>query len=484
MIVLRIAFRNLLEHKTKTAIVGFLIAFAIFFMVAGNSLMDSVTRGLRESFAENYTGDLIVHGVSEDFFSLMPVNPTGSEVPVVPGYDAILAAARAQPAVTQTLPLISGAGTLAMEEETLGFSMFWGVDFAAYRRMFPEAIEFLEGGFPPDEGPFVLLSVKVRDEVEAELGRKLRLGEKITVGGTGTAGMRLREAEVAGVFRFRRGNEPLSRISLIDAATLRSLKSMSAVSAPSGAEAAPVGAAAEFSEDDLFGSGELVAENAPAPGTSAANLDAILGDTSVRDRYAVDDEAAWNFLLVRLKDAAAYDQVRSALAAAIGQAGVTAEVDDWRWGAGMMAELAYSIQIVFNVIVLIVSIVAIIIIMNTLVISVTERIPEIGTIRAIGGKKNFVRAMILWETLSIALVFGILGILLGALAIGTARLVGIPASNLFFELLFGGATLYPSLSFPAVAYSLLATVGIGVASSLYPTMVALKINPVVAMQRA
>jgi putative ABC transport system permease protein len=258
------------------------------------------------------------------------------------------------------------------------------------------------------------------------------------------------------------------------------------VAGANGAESIPGAGTESMSEDDLFGAGTLVRDGAggdTGADTGPANYDAILGDVSVRGRYAALDSDAWNFLLIRLSDPSLYAETKKAMEASITEAGIAAGLSDWRWGAGMVADLAYSIQIIFNVIVLVISIVAIIIIMNTLVISVTERIPEIGTIRAIGGGKSFVRSMILWETLVIAIIFGALGIFAGAVVVGISNSTGIESANQFIQLLFGGATLRPTLSGSAVAYSLAATVAIGILSSLYPVSVALRVSPVVAMQR-
>jgi len=514
MIVLKIAFRNLLEHKTKTAIIGFLIAFAIAFLVAGNSLMDSVKAGMRTSYSANYTGDLIVHGVSEEDFSLIPVGPATVDIPILPAFSELRAAAEASPLVAAVLPLISGSASLSIDEETVGLSFLWGVDFTDYERMFPDSLRFVEGGFPSDSGAFVILSETVRDDAEKEVGKKIRIGDKVTLGGFGAAGSRLREATVAGVFSFERGGAQLDRVSIVDAGTLRSLKGMGSVVA-----AAPVAGTnsvdgtgtgteiateAAFSEDDLFGSGDLLASEAKTEtesntattrgpmetgasvdtGFTSAELDSILGDVSVRDKYSVVDSSAWNFLLVRTADTGSISAVKKSMETEITRAGVQAEVSDWRWGAGLVADLAFSIQIVFNAIVLIVSIVVVIIIMNTLVISVTERIPEIGTIRAIGGRTGFVRSMIVWETLSISVVFGLVGMLIGTAAIVVSGLVGLHAAdNMFLQLLFGGSVLRPGLSTGALAWSIAATAVIGTLSSLYPTSVALKISPVKAMQK-
>lgn len=62
-------------------------------------------------------------------------------------------------------------------------------------------------------------------------------------------------------------------------------------------------------------------------------------------------------------------------------------------------------------------------------------------------------------------------------------MIGIPPSNIFFEVLFGGSTLRPVLSLVSVVTSLGVVTIIGLVASLYPTSVALGFSPVRAMQR-
>jgi putative ABC transport system permease protein len=186
---------------------------------------------------------------------------------------------------------------------------------------------------------------------------------------------------------------------------------------------------------------------------------------------------------VRLNDGVNEDQFNQELTAFAGEQDIPWTTSNWRAGAGGTAEMSFGIQTVFNIIVLVISVVAIIIIMNTLVISVTERIPEIGTIRAIGGRKSFVRGMIIWETIIISGLFGLLGLGLGSLILGILNLTGIEATNIFLQLIFGGKFLKPVVSPGALLTSLLVIIGIGVASSLYPTRIALKIQPVQAMRK-
>ena len=87
--------------------------------------------------------------------------------------------------------------------------------------------------------------------------------------------------------------------------------------------------------------------------------------------------------------------------------GLDVKAYGWVEAAGAIAQLVSGLKTVFNALIVIVAVVAVIIIMNTLVISITERIGEIGTMRAIGARRSFIRRMITLETLMISLVFGL-----------------------------------------------------------------------------
>ena len=92
--------------------------------------------------------------------------------------------------------------------------------------------------------------------------------------------------------------------------------------------------------------------------------------------------------------------------------------------------------------------------MNTLVISVIERTGEIGTMRALGAQKGYVRKMFLVETLTIAAVFGLIGAVVALGAVGLLNALHLKASNDFLKILFAGNVLNTSVSFASVIQSL------------------------------
>ena len=120
--------------------------------------------------------------------------------------------------------------------------------------------------------------------------------------------------------------------------------------------------------------------------------------------------------------------------------------------------------------------------MNTLVISVTERMGEIGTMRAIGAQKSFVRRMVMWETLLLSGIAGTIGVLLGALILFILNRVGLEASNMFLEIIYGGPVLRPELSMSSVLTSFVVILIVGIVSSTYPTAIVMKTSPLKAME--
>ncbi len=499
MILLKIAFRNMWEHRAKTLIVGMLVALGAFTLTAGNSFLDSIRSGQRRTFVESFTGDLIVRAESDEAYSLT-VSPDRAPAPELPDFPGLQEKVDALEGVAATLPLVSSMASLSVGETAAGFSMLWGVEPGRYRAMFPESLDLVEGNWPQEPGAWILVSEATRSEVESEMERPIRAGDKLLVTGMGEGGTKIREVTLAGVFRFRQGNELLDRISLTDPGIVRSLAGLTLVrrdadspgpaAASGGAGAAAGSDGAESAVPPALDEAALFSDFTIAPADQAGaagdpvDFDSILGDTSVRDRYAAVDSDAWNFLLIRLTDGRDAGRAAEGLGAAIGEGTSGLIVSDWRWGAGVQADLSRYLQLVFNGIVFIVVAVAAFIITNTLVISITERIPEIGTMRAIGAGRGFVRGMILSETLMVSLVFGALGVLAGCLTVGALGRAGIASSNEILRTLFGGTVFRPFVTTSAVVNALAAMAAVGLASCLYPIAVALRIPPVRAMQKA
>jgi len=106
-------------------------------------------------------------------------------------------------------------------------------------------------------------------------------------------------------------------------------------------------------------------------------------------------------------------------------------------------------------------------IMNILLVSVTERTREIGIRMAVGAKSRHILLQFLVEAITLSLVGGIGGVLLG---VATARLVSVLAD-------------WPTLISPgAVAGSLLFSGAVGVFFGFYPARKAARLDPIAALR--
>jgi ABC-type antimicrobial peptide transport system permease subunit len=132
--------------------------------------------------------------------------------------------------------------------------------------------------------------------------------------------------------------------------------------------------------------------------------------------------------------------------------------------------------------VLIIFAVALVIINNALVMATLGRVPEIGTLRAVGAQRRFLLGMLLVESLASGVLFGGLGATLGAAIVGGLNAWGIPAVNEKLYFFFSGPRLHPALGLGNLALALAIVFLVSALSSIYPGLLAMRVNPRQAMQ--
>ena len=248
----------------------------------------------------------------------------------------------------------------------------------------------------------------------------------------------------------------------------------------------------ETAEDELFGSGsdstsvESEAKSTAAPESmrsapESAPIDAKPELAARFDPAETGHGLALNMAII-LKDPTQLATTKAAIEKTFKDSGMALKVVDWKGASGYVGQFVDIVRSVLLVSVSVIMLVALIIINNTLIVAVFDRIREIGTMRAIGAQKSLIAAVFLAETAVIGAFGAIPGALLGAAVIKVLSVKGIPAMADVIVFLFSGPRLYPHLDMTSAVLSPLIIVTLAVLSSLYAALFAAKVKPSEAMQ--
>ncbi|MGB9686203.1 MAG: ABC transporter permease [Rectinema subterraneum] len=479
MIAARLAWGNLGLHRRKSLLIGIIMGMGILILFIGNSFIDTALLGLQRMFVQGYTGDLMVTGPTE--FPTTVLGETAGSEEVLPHiaqikkYEDFLAGRND---VAATLPLLSGQAAFGIGETELGSGYCFGVNADDYRKFFPDNVTLVSGEWPKaGDGPWVLLSEPTLAILNKSATSPVQPGTHIIMTAlANSAGTVIREVTVKGVIKFNQSNKQLEGLTLVDADTMRDLLGFASLR-----DGAPVLTGQEASFVSNFDPNALF-ENLFASNATVAAPAAAAPASTAQPGVKAEVIPAWQFLLVRVKPGASSSRLLSDLSAFSKQISDGDRVQDWIAGAGKVARTAVTIRLAFDLLVAVVAVVVVMIMMNVLIISVNERLYEIGTLRAIGAKRRVVRNMILYETVFLAAIAGAAGLVIGFVVLLLLGKFGIRAPNLFFEALFGGQVLKPMVSAGAAIRAFIWILAMGLGASWYPTIVALRIEPVIAMR--
>ena len=242
----------------------------------------------------------------------------------------------------------------------------------------------------------------------------------------------------------------------------------------------------QSAEDDLFGGGDdLVDEQVfDKQEDSILSPDLQVARSESARPYTqreLNEGIAINAAII-LEDPARIDESLEAVQRRIERDDLGLRVVDWQSAAGLVGQLIVVIRLVLYVAIGIIFAVALVIINNSMVMATMERVAEVGTMRAIGAHRRFVLALFLLETTLLGAISGALGALGGAAIITIMGAVGLPATNEIVRFLFAGPRLYPEVSASNIVVAIVIVAIVSVISTLYPAIVATRIQPVLAMR--
>jgi len=473
-----LAARNVIRRSRRSLLIAGLIAAAVALLFFGNSILESTDAGLSRSFARSFTGELAVAAISSRSFGIFgdetPAIGEYTPLPVIREFPAVMEILSRFPEIERVTPLISGAAVVDLRGTRRSLPVF-GIDAATYFQMFPR-LTLIEGKFPEPGQAGALISSIRAEEIETRTGRRPSPGDSVMLNMFGKRGFRIAEVPLAGIVDFEISNPLLESTVLVDAQTLRTLLGLtlarSSVYEPPEEATSLLGVEME----GLFQDSEQTPEDSREELT-LQDVRRVLSKPFDAPVVSGPESGAWHFILLRLKPEVNHARILKRLNREFQLAGLSVAGMGWRRTAGMSARLVVLLRLVYNAGFLVFALAAIIVIVNLLVIEVIERTPEIGTIRALGATKGFVRRLLLSETALLSLFGGLIGVLLGGvlmLLLGTIRL---ELDNRLLQMLFGGMTLKLTASPMIAMLSILAAVVIGLLSCVYPVHLALRVQP-------
>jgi putative ABC transport system permease protein len=476
-----LAIKNTRLNFRKRLPVGLFLLAAMALLFIGNSIFTNTQDGLKTTYEQSLTGNLAVSATSTDGFTLfgseLPLIGQFFKIPIIPNYPTVSKILKEKLPTAMSLPVIIGGAKLSLGsfEE---ISPFFAVDLGSYFHFFPK-LKILQGTLPAPNAPALFLNEELYKKMTTALGRPPAMGEKFLLATAQENSFVLREVPLVGVFAYPVSDQLFDKVVLIDAQTGRELNGYYVSEAGNQAKKAQTDLLSD-NLDDLFSSSGDVVDSSK----SGITLSSVNKELKTASTAPVADPGTWNFVLLREDGDKSAEATKKALFADFQTAKVDVQVRDWRDTAGGNAKVVWFLQLLFNVGLIFISLVACLIVMNSLALSVAERIREIGTLRALGAQKSKVASLIGSETVLLVTGAGILGVVLGAvILVLVGKLGGVPLTNPLIASLFGTNRYVPQVS----GFLMLEHFGIslllGLLSMGLPIRRALKVVPLQAMAR-
>ncbi|MBO4320088.1 MAG: ABC transporter permease, partial [Treponema sp.] len=487
------------------------IIFGTAIVILGNSFMESVNRGLEKDFRANYTGDLVVsanppEGTIMDIFSVNSNSFTGEilQIPALTDIEQVQKVLDSTPEIEQKTKMISTQGILfkgdeidlsaIQDDDSVGvldipmFIMFAG-EGSSYFDVFGgqhivegRALDYSSGDNE------LLIDTRIKESFEKFFKESLNVGDDVLVMGANTNGV-VREAKVVGF--YTPANEHSAMFQTIyctpDFARAFADLTYGTLMEENGESGVSL---TDFSEEDFFGGdddifGDMISDETDTfENAEIQDYDSILGDTSLRDELNRTDNGAWHFVQAKIGDKTKTRQVVAELNQKFKEMDLDAVAMDWEAAGFSYTSSVKGINVLFNVLVIILAIVVFIIIMNTMVVSVMERTSEIGTMRALGAEKSFVRSLFNTEALMITVISALIGTSIALIFTLIFNSLGIAVdSNMVAKVILGGGEIQFAPT-PQIVITTIVVVIIGsLLSNIYPVSSALKITPLKALSK-
>ncbi|MDR1839077.1 MAG: FtsX-like permease family protein [Treponema sp.] len=475
-----LALRNITRNLKDRVIIVLLIAVITFIFFIGNSVFDSANRNIRSIFIDSLTGDIVLQKTCNYTLNLFganaPVINDSFVIPVLPVYDIALEIAGEEPGIERITSQVSGNAVLELLDvrET---ALLAGVDASSYFSLFPGII-LEQGRFLTDGEYGAMITAERAQRIEERSGQRVQTGMPLLLTSVSRIGFKFREVPLVGIFSYQNPGQIMNEIVITDPQTVRVLNSIQVAGAWE-----TQGSIDFWNEDfdDIFSNSAFAFDSEAEEAEFSIDMLHNFLLESNTDTNIAQTGGDWNFIILRLKKGFSSASVIRALNSKLQPYGLTAV--NWRIASGSSSVLLLLVMILFNLGVFLICVGGIIAVINILFISVFKRVREIGTLRAIGASDIDIRSLIYTENLLAGLIAGVAGVLGGFIFIQLVNSLGLNINNDLLASILNGKILQVDLKGYIAIYSFLIAVVLGLASTIYPIEIAVRIEPVVAVQR-
>jgi len=465
MLTLKLALRTLMRRKGRMILIGSLVAFGTFLVVFGTTVSSSAAVESRQAIVRNFTGDFIVYSEkSRDLPSPFAFN---TPLPNIRDIAAVEDALKQLPEVVAMTPYAQNYGLVQADKNGTKIDLpfiFYAVDPASYGKVF-ENIQVTSGSFFGTSGSVqpaisgLAISEYQNQQYLKNYGLTLKVGQPLTLLGITEGGVNTIRSSLVGIFNPKRYRGVFDYINFMDSATYGQLYNYTGVSS----------LPKEFDKGLSTTSGDesaifdLANTNFAAIDLSKLKTEILSGATMIA---------------VRLKDGSDIDAVMATL---LKVPGLGIKAARWDAASGFYAQIATALQGFIYLATALIFLVVALIFMNTLIINVVERTAEIGTMRAVGADKSFVRGLFLAETLLLNVGASIVAMVIASITIILFSANGLPLPETVSQFLIGGGPLKLHVSVMPFIQALVVVIFVSIIATIYPVRVATSITPLKAM---
>lgn len=509
--IFKLAFRNLFAHKVKSGIIVFLIALATFLTVLGFGILNYAKQQTESVCRSDFCGDIFISGKATRtksgdmsptlfgvFASGIVTNSDEFSMPYLMHSEKIIEKLKTIPSVTEFSRGCTVQGIIKPPDSTddddfeydyqydsEGFvlSHFLGINVLDHKRMY-DSVKIYAGKIP-ESGEFLILPRDRVELYEKNYKKKLNIGDTVLLYSFRDKSKTL-AMTVRAFYDYAHPETDIDSVSYIDFNSARILGNMTvgaktATEIPQDIDLS----ISELSEEELFSENFSVDKSTEDVTASENKADVlhILGDTSLRDSLNLVDANAWHYITVKLDNKAKTNSVIKELNTFFKENNISATAAAWDKAMLMFSARLQGTKVLMISVLLLLSIVSIVVIMNTMVVSIMERSSEIGTMRAIGAKKSFVRKMFLAESMTLGLAGLFIGVLFACILSIIFNISGLPAGD-FFMGLFGFSIIRVALSVGSIILTASIIMIASLLATLYPLAVALQISPLEAITKS